>query len=205
MIFNQKQAGLTLIEMMIAMVLGLFVTAVIITVFSTNVRSSTENIKMIRLNQELRGVMTMMVDELKRHGYSSDSTNVNFMDDFSISSTCARYSYDETNRDPAGSETDGVRDADERFGFELNGSTIMWARDFTSTDCSSSTTPTSITDPNLASIVTLDFTTSIVNIGGTNVHMVEIELVGETTLPHSVGPVKRTIIETVRIRNYDPG
>jgi len=201
--------------MMIAMVLGLFVTAVIITVFSTNVRSSTENIKMIRLNQELRGVMTMMVDELKRTGYSANPTNTDFMNDFDISSDCARYSYDE--------DASLIRETDERFGFKLAGDTIIWAKNFTSTDCSSSTTtPTSITDPNLASITTLDFditgssnrhgstfNTGIVALTtttGTSLYEVTITLTGTTDLPHSsdAEDPRRTIIETIRIRNEDP-
>jgi len=211
----KKETGLTLIEMMIAMVLGIFVSVIIITVFSTNVRSSTENIKMIRLNQELRGVMTMMVDELKRSGYSADSTNADFMNDFDISSGCARYSYDEDSSD--------IRETDERFGFNLIGNTIVWAKDYTSTDCSaSSTTPTSITDPNLALITTLDFNIdgssnklgSTVNTGivalttntGVSLYEVTITLTGTTDLPHSssANDPRRTIVETVRVRNDDP-
>ncbi|MGB1187257.1 MAG: PilW family protein [Cycloclasticus pugetii] len=228
MINTKKQTGLTLIEMMIAMVLGLFVTAVIITVFSTNVRSSTENIKMIRLNQELRGVMTMMVDELKRHGYSSESTNADFMNDFNINSTCVRYSYDEINRDPSGSEVDGEQDTDERFGFKLENNTIMWTRsggDVGATkgapDCDNGVWE-SLTIVDIASITALQFDTagsvnkdgSTVNPGsfawttttGISLYDITITLTGATDLPHSstANDPRRTIIETVRVRNDDP-
>ena len=221
--------------MMIALVLGLFVTAVIITVFSTNVRSSTENIKMIRLNQELRGVMTMMVDELKRSGYSADPTNANFMDDFNapdpatLPRSCIRYSYDEVNRDPSGSEVDGVRDDDERFGFKLEGSTIEWTR--SGGDIGALGTPdcdngiwTPISDPNLAFITTLDFDiTGSVNTGdipaspplnalttttGVSVYDVTITLTGTTDFPpigqDDANDPRRTVTETIRIRNEDP-
>jgi len=196
MMFNQKQSGLTLIEMMIAMVLGLFVTAVIITVFSTNVRSSTESIKMIRLNQELRGAMTFMVDELKRTGYSQDSEVSDFIDSLNrVNTTCILYSYDET--------PNGTQSNSEKFGFRLNNSQIQWG---TSTDssCTFGTASDLITESNIASIVTLDFTTNTINIGGTDVHEIQITLVGETTLPHDDDPIKREIVQTVRIRNYDP-
>jgi len=216
--------------MMIAMVLGLFVTAVIITVFSTNVRSNTENIKMIRLNQELRGVMTMMVDELKRHGYSSISANADFMNDFntyyppSYSSSCVRYSYDEINRDPSGSEIDGVKDPDERFGFKLDGSTIKWTRNggaigtLGSPTCNTGTW-TPISDPNLASITTLDFDitgsvnshgvsglTALTTTMGVSVYDVTITLTGKTDLPHSsdANDPRRTVTQTIRIRNEAP-
>jgi len=215
MMFNKKQTGLTLIEMMIAMVLGLFVTAVIISVFSTNVRSSTENLKMIRLNQELRGTMTFMIDELNRAGYSSFPVTSTFMNDLSnndfiVSPNCIRYSYDE--------DGDSIQDADERFGFQRVGNTIKWAKDFTSSDCStSSTTPDDITDPNLAFITTLNFDISgSINTDGTSsdsaaftatsgvsIYDIAITLTGTTGLPHSADP-RRTVEETVRIRNEAP-
>jgi len=210
--FNQKQSGLTLIEMMIAMVLGLFVSAVTITIFSTTVRSNVENMKMIRLNQELRGAMTMMVDEIKRSGYSADSTNITFMSDFNHSPDCLRYSYDE--------DASSTRENDERFGFKLDGDTITWAKDFTSTDCStSSTTPTPITDPNLAEITTLTFgigysvntegTTGNAAVGsgiGVSIYEVTITLTGTTDLASSsdANDPSRTIAETIRIRNEAP-
>jgi len=223
---NKKQplgeAGFTLIEMMIALVLGLFVTAVIITVFSTNVRSSTENIKMIRLNQELRGVMTMMVDELKRHGYSSDSTNADFMEGFNVSSTCIRYSYDEINRpSPA---VDGAQDSDERFGFKLENNEVKWVKSggnvgvFGTPSCGGSGW-LSVTDPNIASITTLNFDiigsansegavgdAAFSTTNGVSVYDVTITLTGTTDLPHSsdASDPRRTLIETVRIRNEAP-
>jgi len=212
--FNKKQTGLTLIEMMIALVLGLFVTAVIITVFSTNVRSSTENIKMIRLNQELRGVMTLMVDELKRAGYSADSSIDNFMDELNFTTTCARYSYDD--------DDDGTQDANERFGFRLNGNIVEWSRTVTSADCSAPAAVgwDDLTDPNIASITTLTFdlsgsvntdgvTTGLDTLTATDevsVYDVTITLTGTTDLKHSsaANDPRRTVTETIRIRNDAP-
>lgn len=218
---NKKQAGLTLIEMLIAMVLGLFVTAVIITVFSTNVRSSTENIKMIRLNQELRGVMTMMVDELKRAGYSYAPDVDDFMQDFNVSATCLRYSYDENS--------DGIQGADERFGFKIEDGIVKW----TASGGAPNTPPTApdcdvagvnwddLTDPNIAFITTLDPDDSYFDIPGSvntngdtgpaaltattgvTVYDVTITLTGTTELPFSSDP-RRTVTETIRIRNEAP-
>jgi len=208
-----QQKGLTLIEMMIAMVLGLFVTAVIISVFSTNVRTNVENMKMIRLNQELRGAMTFMVDELKRSGYSASSTNSNFMASFDrVSNSCILYSYD--------ADSDGVRDATEHFGFRLDTANdqIKWANNADS-GCSFGS---SITDANMAEITTLEFDFSgsgnklgsTINTGivalttntGVSLYDVTITLTGKTDLPHSsdANDPRRTLIETIRIRNDDP-
>jgi len=211
-----NQRGLTLIEMLIALVLGLFVTAVIISVFSTNVRSSTENLQMIRLNQELRGAMSMMSNELKRAGYSADSTNSDFMSDFNISASCVRYSYDE--------DEDGIQDPDERFGFTLDSDRVRWTRSggsvgaAGSADCTNGTW-TSITTADIALITTLDFSldasvnsnnvtslTALTTSAGVSVYDVTITLVGTKDLPHSnaANDPRRTIEETIRIRNDDP-
>jgi len=206
---HDNQKGLTLIEMMIAMVLGLFVTAVIISVFSTNVRTNVENMKMIRLNQELRGAMTFMVDEIKRAGYSADPSNVNFMSSLStrwVNSSCFLYSYD--------NDGDGAQDTDEHYGFRLDTAVdqIKWASD-ADNGCSFGE---SITDVNMAEITTLDFDitgslntggvsgiTALTTTTGVSVYDVTITLTGITDLPHS-SDARRTVTETIRIRNEAP-
>lgn len=211
---RQTQHGLTLVEMLIALVLGLFVTAVIITVFSTNVRSSNENIRMIRLNQELRGAMLLMTDELKRAGYSADSSNSDFMGELAVSSDrkCIQFAYDVNSN----SSLDNI----EKIGYLLTSDTVK--RKTNISDCADSTGWLSVTTENISRITTLEFNIdgsgnklgSIVNTGsfawttttGISLYEVTITLTGTTDLPHSsyANDPRRTIIETVRIRNDDP-
>jgi len=217
-----QQKGLTLIEMMIAMVLGLFVTAVIISVFSTNVRTNVENIKMIRLNQELRGTMTFMVDELKRSGYSAFPVTATFMSDLNFTPTsepaaCARYSYDE---DASGSQSS----SSERFGFKLVNNEIKWSRNagdigpLGDADCSNGAWE-SITSDGVSTITALDFDlagsvnsdsligdAALTTASGTSVYEITITITGSTDLPHSsnANDPSRTITETIRIRNDHP-
>jgi len=214
---GKKHKGLTLIEMMIALVLGLFVTAVIITVFSTNVRSNTENLKMIRLNQELRGVMNLMSDELKRSGYSgylTGATNSAFMSQFKrVSANCVLYAFD-TN-------SDGDLDTNEYRGFRLTSNQVVWKTSGTGTDCVSGDWE-ALTSSEIAEITTLDFDfsgssnklgstvdTGIVALTtntGISLYDVTITLTGSTDLPHSsdANDPRRTIVETIRVRNDDP-
>jgi len=217
--FNSKCRGLTLIELLIAMVLGLFVSAVTIGIFTTTVRSNVENMKMIRLNQELRGTMTMMVNELKRHGYSADPTNTDFINDSEpplLPVDCLRYSYDKN--------ANSTLENDERFGFKLSDNTVSWTQNATTHDCSGTspdTTWTAITDPNLAKITELTFDVrDSVNTEGTtgsdvfdpdlgsgvSVYKVKIILTGTTDLAFSsdADNPSRTIKETIRIRNEAP-
>jgi len=215
---GERQYGLTLIEMMIALVLGLFVTAVIITVFSTNVRSNVENMKMIRLNQELRGAMTFMTDELKRSGYSAFPVTATFMKDLNLSSssTCARYSYD------AGG-VKGTQDSNEQFGIKLDGNVIKWSNGagadvgtLGSPDCSNGTW-TALTTTDISKITALKFdisgsvnTNNVTSLSaltassGVSVYDVTITLTGTTKLPHTDDDPRRTVTETIRIRNEDP-
>jgi len=205
---NAKQAGFTLIEMMISLILGLFLTAVISSVFITNIRTNIENMKMMRLNQELRGVMTFMSDELKRAGYSNDPDNAVFMGSFNpVSATCILYSYDD--------DGDGIQDSNEFFGFRLDDTNeIRWARNATSSTCNSF--GSKITDINIAEITTLNFniensTNTDGDTGaaalspstGVSIYDVTITLTGKTDLASSsdANDPSRTITETIRIRN----
>lgn len=206
----RRQQGLTLIEMLIASVLGLFVTAVIITVFSTNVRTNNENLKMVRLNQELRAVMNFMTDELRRHGYSADPTNTAFMDDFSYdsASNCLRYAYDENS--------DGTLTNSERHAFQLNGGVISWRTSVTTDDCSDGS-PEAVTITDIAQINTMQIDlsgsansngasgiTAVTTTFGLSVYDLAITLVGQVQLPHTSSPARRTVQETIRLRNETP-
>jgi prepilin-type N-terminal cleavage/methylation domain-containing protein len=64
-----RQRGFSLIELMIAMLLGLLVSAMVIGMFSMTVGSTKQAVTTIRLNQELRTVMDLMVRDLRRSGY----------------------------------------------------------------------------------------------------------------------------------------
>jgi type II secretory pathway component PulJ len=213
LITHNTQKGLTLIELMIAMILGIFVTGVIITVFSTNVRSNVENMKMIRLNQELRGAMTLITDEFKRAGYSASASVTTFMDRTIVPTTiCANYSYD--------ADGDGAVGATEYYGFRFDSvnNEVDWGSGLTGLGCSTGTWQ-AITDENTAKITRLKFDNSgSVNTGGdsaddafsatsdVSIYDITVTLTGSTDLPHSTTPndPSRTITETIRIRNEAP-
>lgn len=187
----KKQSGLTLIEMMIAMLLGLLVTGSIITIFISNVKSSSENIKMIHLNQELRTVMGFMSDEIKRSGYSADATVTTFIDDFNTATAnCVLYSYDVNGN--------GVQTTNEKFGFRLNGNTIQWGSNVA---CGSNINWQGLTEPNMADITVFSIVPSDIPAGTVIIKQIVITITGVTTL--NPGTASRTITETIRVRNED--
>jgi len=198
--FFRKQSGLTLIELMIAMILGLFVAGSIITIFISNVKSTSENMKMLHLNQELRVVMGFISDEIKKAGYSA-SSNPNYMDAFTLSdedgdglNDCIIYAYDE-NADGSGYDLNI-----DRVGFKWDGDTILWGKPVTSCDDSDGTW-TALTDSTVADVTAFTLIGSDITAGTVLVKQLDITLTAETSL--TPGTASRTFTETIRLRNDD--
>lgn len=192
-----KQNGLTLIEMLISMVIGLLIVGAVITMFISNVRSFRDTVAMTRLNQELRGVMTFVSDEVKRVGYSADPDIAapTFMDDLAVSAGCIRYAYDENEN--------GALDGDERFGFQLNANAIRWTNDVTTVDCSGGNAWQDITDTNIANITAFSITPNplvAITAGTVSVYQITVTLTGEAELSDG-STASRTISEVIRVRN----
>lgn len=64
----KKMAGFSLIELMIAATLGLFVLAAVTAVMISTITTNSSNLSMIRLDQDLRTVMQLMVNDIRRAG-----------------------------------------------------------------------------------------------------------------------------------------
>lgn len=128
---KRHQTGLTLIELLIGMLVGLIVVAGGINVFATSVRGQSENIKLTRLNQDMRAMMDIMVRDIRRAGFVTDDPANNaalqnnpFFDDLTTGATtdiaiydsgsCIVYAYNRNNDNPP------VVNDEERFGFRLN-------------------------------------------------------------------------------------
>lgn len=69
LIINQtphRQTGFGLVELMIGLLVGMIVVAAAGSILTTTLTSSNDSIKMARLDQELRQVMTMVARDLRR-------------------------------------------------------------------------------------------------------------------------------------------
>lgn len=73
-----KQKGFTLIELMIAIVLGLLVTSAAINIYTKNMVSQTENLQLMSLNQDMRSMMDLMVRDIRRSGFATSSPDTSF-------------------------------------------------------------------------------------------------------------------------------
>jgi prepilin peptidase dependent protein B len=67
------QSGLTLIELLISMLLGVVLLAAASSVLLTNLATSSASVTSSRLNEELMTLMSVMVQDIRRAGYSGDA------------------------------------------------------------------------------------------------------------------------------------
>lgn len=65
---HDKQSGFTLIELLISIVIGLIILAAVVGLFVSMTKSDSDNLKAIRLNQELRATMSLISRDLRRAG-----------------------------------------------------------------------------------------------------------------------------------------
>ncbi|MFC3272131.1 PilW family protein, partial [Pseudidiomarina halophila] len=106
-----KQYGLSLVELMITITLGLLLMAALTAVFSNTLGVNSRSLKLSQLNEEATVVMDLMVGDLRRAGYRADaaeliydpanaSTAFNdtvkvFSNPDGLANSCIVFSYDE--------------------------------------------------------------------------------------------------------------
>jgi type IV pilus assembly protein PilW len=159
----KKQTGFTLIEIMIALVLGLIVLSATIGIYVTTVKGSTDTINSVRLNYDLESVMSLMVNDIRRAGYwggaidgADSSTNPFATGTANIQTPttgCILYSYDANG--------DSTPNNGEYYGFKItNGAILIRSSDTAeaTTDCTGSGWSTlTVTEVN---VTALTFTTN---------------------------------------------
>jgi type IV pilus assembly protein PilW len=132
----KKQTGYTLIEIMIALIIGLIIVTATITIYITTIRGSSDIAKSARLNHDLDSALALMVNDIRRAGYwggtmvGSDSRNNPFTQaatNLNITGNCILYTYDGGSGSTSGvlHNGNGSVDTDEYYGFRLNGGNIQ--------------------------------------------------------------------------------
>ena len=210
----RSQRGYSLIELMISITIGLLIMAAVLTMYVSIVKSDRDNLKAIRLNQDLRAAMGLIVRDLRRAEYNfgaaaiilggtaSPFTNFTHVP----ANSCFHYSYDENK--------DGVS-AGESFGFRLNVNGLDGAiqSSTNTTDCTDGTW-FPLTDEFLTNISAFTFidTPSIVILDpgspGPPVIPEKSITTHQITITITANLIKdptviRTITETVEVRNVE--
>ncbi|NMG14647.1 PilW family protein [Aromatoleum bremense] len=136
MLSRSRQAGLSLVELMVGLVVGLIVVAGAGAMYVTTVRGQSYGLRAAKLNQDLRATMSVIAADIRRAGYWAGSVVVNAgppvtytfptnpytaaTTDLAIleGGTCVMYAYD---ADGLG----GAVEPGEVFGFRLTGDEIQ--------------------------------------------------------------------------------
>jgi len=211
--------GLTLIELLIAMVLGVIVTGTVISFFATTVRHNSDNLQMIRLNQELRGAMSLISRDLRRAGYFNSATaTTTYLNQFGGSGDCIYFAYD--------IDADGtVNDYQDYIAFKLENGEIKAGNGVSeAVNCGTPSSPTAVSweaiteydssssDRSDIQITALQFqpecaiaggavASSFTCSGGVEVRNVIVTITGQVTTPVDGTVVSRTLTETIKLRN----
>lgn len=155
LLINAKQAGFSLIELMISMAVGIMLTSGAIGIFTGSMKNNYEFVSRAKLDQDLQGVLNLIAKETRRAGYDANipiGSSSDFGIDANSTSTCLLYSYDSNT-----SGTLGQVDSAEQYGIRFNSSTNKILFGSKVTACSG-TGWSAINDANTVQITSLSFT-----------------------------------------------
>jgi type II secretory pathway component PulJ len=201
------QRGMSLVELMVGIAVGIVVVLAITQFFVGQFISNTDMLKATRLNQELRAVMDLTVRDVRRGGYRGDAirgvwyegtpgVTPNPLQSITIGSTVnptastsgtsIAYSYD--------INASGTVEDAENFTIQLNNNAVELVQGITSP------TTTQLSDPASTTIANLTFTLDPRCVDSAPVltwREITIALTGRLA---SDATVTRTLHETVRVR-----
>ncbi|MDD5267265.1 MAG: prepilin-type N-terminal cleavage/methylation domain-containing protein [Methylococcales bacterium] len=213
------EAGFTLIELMISIVIGLIVLSAVISMFVTMIKSDNDNLKSIRLNQQLRAAMSLITRDIRRAGFDGlgatraagsypFSTPLSRLtignNDHGNANSCVGFAYDE--------DKDGIDDGNaERYGYRWD--SVDGAIEIRKSGIACTVGGwENLTDETLIELfpetiagVThpgLEFVETFVIEACMYIRQIEITIRGRLRKDNTVA---RTISEIVKIRNEDTG
>jgi type IV pilus assembly protein PilW len=125
-----KARGFSLIELMVALVLGLIVVGAVLALVTSIMKSNRQTIQSTRLTQELRATVAVIAADLKRARSVNDplvtatATGGNpFKDINYATANCIRYGYDDASDD----DGDGNASNDNWHTIRLSGGRVVRA------------------------------------------------------------------------------
>lgn len=65
-----SQCGMTIIELMVGLTVGLIVVGMVVSVYITSLGTSSDTLKSSRLNQEMSAIINIMANDIRRAGYA---------------------------------------------------------------------------------------------------------------------------------------
>lgn len=209
----ERQRGLTLIELLVALAISLIVSTAMVLMMANTVGASTQTIQMTRLTQEMRTGMQLITRDLRRANYHSYSascfSNINCSPDATkitaivpTTPNCFQFWLDR--------EGDGDLDVGMFQNFNRGGVNVL---QMTGADDASNTCGTDwgvgldITDADIVNVSAFTINnddSDCSNISPTDsqiVSKVRLTMTAELQNTRSGNPISKTIADTIYVRN----
>lgn len=71
----KKQTGFSLVELLVAMIIGLFVAGIVTTMYISVLRANSTTVQLARLNQDLQAALDIITRDIQRSGYVNGAEN----------------------------------------------------------------------------------------------------------------------------------
>lgn len=219
----RESAGMSLIELLVAITIGLLVVGAIVSLVVATMRTNTDNMRSVRLTQEMRGAMQLITRDLRRAGFSRNALedvgagatanpflDVDYDDDDGDGfddDDCILYSFDS---DIGGlSSVDGSQETAERYGVRYNADNLVIEyKNGSDSGCDVAAGWAPMTDSGTWQVLSLTFgdvtgsgdfpCVSITGGSAVVVREIQITMSGQLTTDPTV---QRTMQDTVRVRN----
>ncbi len=227
--YLNKQQGFSLVELMISLVLGTLVIAMISSLYVSGIVNNINSIKYSRMKTDLQAVMHLMESDIRRAGFRGDSVSYAmglipggnpFMWEESgtvtingistavsigvatkvfshggVANSCILFMYDVN-------KNGGSTEATDRFGYRLQSGAIQLGTSIplNPTACDTGTWE-KISDPSAIKVTNLKFSPSTITSERTRMRLINIELIGETSIASKTATEK--ITSEIQIRNLE--
>ncbi len=195
-LFAVRQRGVGLVELMIAIVLGMLVIGSALALYASSFGNNATSLRVARLNSDLRAVMTYITRDLRRAGYSGAAAGgfANPFDTITQTSSSIVFAYD--------LDSDGTLDSNENFGYRFNNNAVQITTD-------GGTSWENISDPDRITITAFQIAANSpgpISMGSSPVVNIQsrrytITITG--TITSGGQTYTRVLQETVRIRNEE--
>lgn len=152
------QRGVTLVELMIGMTIGLIISAGALSAFSASFSANKTAIQIAHVNDEMNNILQIISRELRRAGYNDGQAPANFntvtvASAGGVAASCITYSFDTP---PLNNTPDNF----ERRGFRRNGQVVEWRKsnDASAPDCNNATGWAAMNGTSIVEVTGLEFT-----------------------------------------------
>jgi prepilin-type N-terminal cleavage/methylation domain-containing protein len=195
----KKTFGFSLVELLVAMLLGSLLLAMVIGLYVTGVSNGAKSLKYSRLRTDLQSIIAMIETDVRRAGYGGSEYLVGVGGvksiDINSSKNCIVYYYNHN-------KTSAV-ESSNKMAFSLKNGVIKFKAgvgQVADTVCAITTGWTNISDDRFITITNFVLTESVTSSASATIRSVKIELAGELV---SDASYQHSIATRVQVRNLE--